>query len=154
MKRFLLGLLGLLAVACNPAAKFAVVEVEGPCFDGLTTVHTRAVVENSSRRDLTIKSATLVFGYKARELATARLMLPLTVHARSTEWVDIDLRIESTSLAGLRILERRATLNPAEVTVSVKAEVGFGRTRREVELRDVPLSAIISNFGVINPTVE
>jgi hypothetical protein len=151
VKILTLGLVGFLAVACNPAGKFAILEVDEPYFDGLTSVHTRAVVGNSSHKDFTVESATLVFNYKTRELATARLMLPVTVHADSTERMRIDLALEETSLARLQTLERRAQSNPDEVTVSVRAHVRFGKTRRVVELRDIPFSAIISNFEVINP---
>jgi hypothetical protein len=154
VKILALGLVGFLAVACNPAGKFAILEVDEPYFDGLTSVHTRAVVKNSSGKDLTVESATLVFSYKTRLLVTARLMLPVTVHVSSTERVRIDLALEDTTLARLQTLERRAENNPDEVTVEMRAHVQFGKTRRVVELKDIPLSAIISNFEVINPTVK
>jgi hypothetical protein len=151
MGKFLLfGLVGFLAVACSPAERFAVVEVEDLYFDGLTSVHTRAVVENSSPKDLTVENATLVFSYKTRELATARLMLPVTIHAGFIERVRIDLRLEETTLARLQTLEKRAAANPSEVTVSVRAHVRFGKIKRVIDVRDVPFSAIIHNFGTIN----
>jgi hypothetical protein len=151
---FVLGLVGLMTVACNPVAKFALIEVDEPYFDGLTSVHTRAVVGNSSHKELTVESATLVFNYKTRELATAVLMLPVEVHARTQERVRIDLRLENITLARLQTLERRAQANPDEVTVSVRASVRFGKMRRMVEMQNIPLSAIISNFGEIYSIVK
>jgi hypothetical protein len=150
LRIFALGFVAVWAVACNPASKFAVIDFDDLSFNGLSSVHTRAVVENSSNKELTVESATLVFGYKTRELATARLMLPVTVHAHSTERMRIDLRLEDTTLARLQTLERHAATNPDRLRVSVRACVRFGKMRRTVEARDVPLSAIIHNFEPVN----
>lgn len=146
---FVLLLAAVFAVACNPAAKFAVLEVDQPYFNGLTSVHTRATVENSSPKDLAVESATLFFAYKKRQLATARLMLPQTAPANSVERVRVDLRLESESLSHLQTLQRRAETNPDQLFVSLKARVRYGRVRRTVELHDVPYSVIIANFGPI-----
>lgn len=149
--QILLFSLALACVAsCNPASGFALLDVDEPYFNGLTSVHTRALVQNDSRKDLTVENATLFFHYRNRELATARLMLPATVHAASTERVRVDLKLESGSLANLQALQRRAETNPDQLIVSVRARVCFGKMKRVVEMRDIPFSAIISNFEAIN----
>lgn len=141
-------LLAVVAVSCS-TAKVEVLEAEDPYFNGLTSVHTRATVCNSSRRDITVENATMFFYYKERELATAGLMLPVTVEAGATERVRIDMKLESGSLANLQALQRRAQTNPDRLTVSVRARIRWGKTRRTVELKDVRYSAIIANFGDI-----
>jgi hypothetical protein len=154
VKILIWGLILACAVACNPSSKFAILETGELYFDGLTSVHTHVMVENSSRKNLTVENAALVFRYKTRELATAGLMLPVTVHAFSAERVRIDLRLEDTTLAALQTLERRATSNPDQLMVSVRAHVRRGKNRRVIYLKDVPFSTIISNFETTNQGVR
>lgn len=146
---FALAAVALLAVSCGPARKIAVAGVDEPYFNGLSSVHTRAVVANGSAKDFVVESATLRFSYKGRELASARLMLPVEVPARSDGSVRVDLKLESASLSNLQTLQRRAQTNPSQLTVSVRARVRFGRAVRDVEIGDAPYSAIIANFGPI-----
>jgi hypothetical protein len=149
-KALILGAAPLLAVACNPASKFAVVEVDEPYFDGLVSLHTRAIVESRARKELTVESATIQVSYKTRELATARLMLPITIRPTSTERVRIDLKLEKTTLAKLQSLEKHAHTNPDELRVSIVARVKYGKFRKVVKVRDVPFSEFIINFETIN----
>lgn len=144
-----LATIAAVAVSCGPARKIAVAEVAEPYFNGLSSVHTRAVVVNSSAKGFAVERAMLTFSYKGRELAAARLMLPIEVAARSVERVRVDLKLESASLSNLQTLQRRAQTNPSQLSVSVSARVSFGRLKRDIELEGIPYSAIIANFGPI-----
>lgn len=136
----------LFAAGCGPAEKITVIEADDPIFNGLTSVHTRAVVLNGAAKDLTVENAVLDFFYRERHLASARLMLPVTVHAGAAERVRIDLKLESESLSNLQTLQRRMETVPERLTVSVRAQVRYGKTRRTVEKKNIPYSAIIANF--------
>lgn len=132
---------------CDPASRFAVVEAEEPAMNGLASLHGRVVVESSARRDVMIESAWLVVRYKGRELAAARLMLPIAVPARRSSSVRWDLALEGLTIADLRTLENGMRSNPMQLTFDVKAYVRYGALRKKVEMRDVPVTRIITNFG-------
>lgn len=147
MKRVILLLSVCWLVGCNPAGKFSIVEAGMPSMNGLRSVHGKATVESAAGRDLVIESADIVVRYKARELVTARLMLPIEVRGGAISRVRYDLALEDTSLAKLQTLQSRVFVSPGQLVVDVKAWVRYGGIRRKVELKDVPVSEIISNFG-------
>ncbi len=135
-----------LLCACNPAAKFSVIEAGEPAFNGLKSVHGKAVVENAAKKNLVVESADLTFRYKNRKLATARLMLPIEVPAGEVSRVRYDLKLESESLSNLQTLQNRMQTNPSQIFVDVTAWVRYGGMRRKIEMKDVPYIGIISNF--------
>lgn len=150
MKRLAAILLVMSAAAmsagCGPAGKITILETDDPYFNGLTSIHMRAVVRNAASKNLTVENATLDFFYKERHLAAAELMLPVMVRAKSAESVRIDLKLVSESLSNLRTLQRSMEAAPERLTVSVRAQVRYGNVRRSVEFKNVPFSAIIANF--------
>lgn len=133
----------LFAAGCNPAARIAVVEADEPVFNGIGSVHGKAVVESRAGKDLTVESATLVFRYKTRELATGRLMRPVEVPAGKTSPVRWDIAIEDGSLAELQTLVRRIEINPDKVLVDITARVRYGGIGRRVTMKDVPFSSLV-----------
>ncbi len=135
--------------ACNPAAKFSVIEAGEPVFNGLKSVHGRAVVESGAGKELVVENAVLDFRYKSRELATARLMLPIEIPAGEVSRVRYDLKLESESLSNLQTLQNRIHTNPSQVSVDVTAWVRYGKMRRKIEIKDVPYTGIIANFGTL-----
>lgn len=147
LKSSIFGLVFVCLVGCVPAGKIALVNAERPVLDGLTSVHGKAVISNAMRSEVTIESARFVAGYKGRELVGARLMLPVELPAGRTSPVRWDLAIEDTSLSNLQILQARAMTNPEQVSVDASLWVRVGCMRKKVEMKDVPLTRIITNFG-------
>ncbi len=133
--------------SCNVPGRFSIVESEGPVFNGLTSVHGKALVENDAKKDLVVENAVLIFRYKKRELATARLMLPVEISAVGISRVRYDLKLESESLSDLQILQGRMETNPSHVFVDVTAWIRYGKIRRRIEMKDVSYTEIIANFG-------
>ena len=135
-----------LLASCNPPSKFRIVEADKYIFNGLTSVHGKAVVASSAGKDLVVESAVLDFRYKDRLLATARLMLPIEVPAGQVTPVRYDLRLESESLSNLQTLQNRVQTNATKVSVDITAWVHYGKIRRKIETHGVLSVSIISNF--------
>jgi hypothetical protein len=133
--------------SCNPAAKFAVVDVGGPSMMGLRSVHGTATVVSEARRDLTIESAVVTVAYRQTELVSARLMRPITIAAGGETRVRYDMALENTSLARLQTLMSRISIEPSGVSADIEAWVRYGAFRRKIELNDVPESEIFSIFA-------
>lgn len=151
-QKFILMIPLLWFVSCNLPTKFSIVESEELYFNGLTSVHGKAVVESGAKKNLVVENAVLTFRYKSRELATARLMLPIEVPTGEVSHVRYDLKLESESLSNLQTLQRRMETTPERLMVTVRAQVRYGRICRMVEKRDIPYSEIIRTFGAI--TIE
>ncbi len=149
MKRLILLLSVCWLVGCNPAGKFSIVEAGMPSMSGLRSVHGKAVVRSTAGQDLVIESADIVVRYKERELVRGRLILPIEMPSDAISRVRYDLALENTSLAKLQTLQSRAFISPGQLLVDVKAWVRYGNIRRKVELKDVPVSEIIANFGLL-----
>ncbi len=127
---------------CNPAAKFAVVEAGTPTLHGLSSLHGRAVVENTGARALTVENAVVTVRYRDRELGRARIMLPVVIPPGATE-VRYDLALEGVTLAGMQTLQSRIMSNPGAVTVDLDGWIRWGRLRKKIELRDVEATRLM-----------
>ncbi len=149
LRKILFIIVLLLSVGCNPADKFSVVQAPVPMLNGLKSLHGKAVVESRAGRDLMLESALLTVKYKDGELGTARLMLPIELPAKEKTAVRYDLALDGLSPANLRILQTRAFLNPSALTVDVKGYVRYGAMRKKLDIKNIPLSYIITNFGAL-----
>ncbi len=148
-RSFLFIVILFLSVGCNPADKFSVVPAGMPSMNGLRSLHGKAVVESRAGKDLMLESALLTVKYKDGELGTARLMLPVELPAKEKTAVRYDFALEGLSPANLRILQTRALLNPSALTVDVKGYVRYGKMRKKIDLKNVPMSYIIPIFGTL-----
>ena len=149
LRKFLLIIALLPMAGCNPAEKFSIVRAGMPSMNGLKSLHGKATVESSAGKDLMVESALLVVKYKERELGTARLMLPIEVPAKERSAVRYDLALEGLSPANFQILQTRIFLNPSQITVDVEGYVKYGAMRKKIEIKKVPFTYIISNFGAL-----
>lgn len=142
MNKFLF-LAVLLFVACSPVAKFRVVDVDGLRMAGLTGMHTEVVVENSSRRDLTVLNAEATIRVEGREVGRAALAGEVFVPGREASKVELRFRLSGVSIGALGALNlERAD----DIAVDIDAEVKLGSARKKIRLRQVPLSRIITIF--------
>lgn len=134
---------------CDPARRFALREMEAPDLNGLSSLHGRAVVENGGSRDLMLESANVVVSYRGRELSSARLLLPVEIPAGVTTAIRYDFALDGLSLSSLQTMQSRILTNAGAFTVDVKGYVRWGRIRKKIDLKGVPLTGvmgIIANF--------
>jgi len=133
---------------CSPAAKFSVSSATEPTIVGdIEAVNGHATVENATGRDLTVESARIVLRYRDREVATARLLLPVEVPARGRAEVRYDLAVEGLSMAEARALGTRLLTNPAALTADVTAHVRWGALRKRIDLEAVPVTRLMTAFS-------
>jgi hypothetical protein len=146
----------LTAAACNPAEKFTVVEAAMPTLNGLSSLHGTATAMNESRKDLTIENAIIAVKYRDRQIATARLLLPIELPADgiggigdesgSPTPIRYDFALEGLTPATLMTLQTRLLLNPAAFTVDLTAWARWGRIRKKIELKDVEATRLMGYF--------
>jgi hypothetical protein len=152
MKKILFLFLLCALAGCNPAAKLSIVEAGKPSLVSLTSLGGRLVVENSSRREITVEEARLVMRFEERELASARLTEPLVAAARAISEVEYEFALDNISISGLMSLQNRLANSPEEILVDASAWISRGGSRRKIEMKGVPASRFIEFLSNFDPS--
>ncbi len=132
--------------SCNPVEKVSVVEAPMPKFRPMTELAGEIVVRNDGATAVKIENASLTAFYRGRMLVTANLAEPVVAPARTTSRINYVFELENISLATLAAIPG-AIADPSRVTVDVEARIRYGAIRKKINIKNMPLNKIITNFG-------
>lgn len=139
----------LLATGCVKEDAVKVHEVENISFSmqGGTKIVAMLRVENASGRNIKVMDMDFVAcDLQGNEIAQLTVDEDIYVPRRSETSVVLPIRVRlSDPVSGARLL-RNLNSVAGRVTLTGTAVVKFGGIRKKYDLRDVPLSNIISNF--------
>ena len=153
MKRpfLLFAVLLFLLTSCVGAGKVKILDVGGVNMATPSKIEALFVVENSSAHNIQVKSGKFVIQSSGSDLMDMTLSEPIKIARRSTSEVTLPVRVKlSDPLMALAFaMGRGPDLNKLTVTGEAVVKAGWGR--KKIKLDKVPLSKILSNFGV-DPT--
>lgn len=150
MRRFF-GLLVVLTFAlcsCINQDDVSIKGVENVSLRSLSNVDMTLGVENLSGKNINIESAKFRIDNQGDAVITMLLKDKVVIPKRSTSSVTMNWAVKFDNPLGALSVVSTLKRSQANLTVSGEVVVKGGWVRKKIELKAVPLSQILSNFGV------
>ncbi len=136
-----------LAACSNPLSKMSILSATMPQFEGTTAMTGSMRVKNDNRQQFRVEKATIKVFFKGKTLATAHLVGPIAIPAQKTSFIAYSLELEGVTRKNIQTLALAALTASNQITLDIEARVGMGRLHKKVNIKQMPVSNFISNFG-------
>lgn len=145
------GLLILLVLAMSSCIKMEDISVKGVediSVKSMSNVGMSISVENRSRRTINIEAARIKLDNGSKPVVTLQLKDRAVIQKRATTSVDMNWAVKFDNPLGALAMISSLKRSLNQMTVSGEIVVKSGWVKKKIELNAVPLSQILSTFGV------
>lgn len=138
----------LMLGSCIKAEDVTIKELENVSMEGMSRLNLMFKIENRSGSKITLRDAKFSIKQGSSKVVDVMLNEPVVLARRSMESVYVPLRVKLSNPLAAIALVRNVGRNPNSITINGEFTVKAGWMRKKIVLTDVPISQIMTNFGV------
>lgn len=138
----------LMLSSCIKADDVSIKELENVSLEGMSRLNLVFKMENRSGSKITLRDAKFSIKQGSSKVVDIMLNEPVVLARRSEQSVYLPLRVKLSNPLAAMALVRNVSRNPDSITINGEFTIKAGWVRKKIVLTDVPISQIMTNFGI------